>query len=161
MNHAERWNTRGQEGKMYVPLHCWFLTNMVMTQGLVESIITLKKEKFPGYFSFQQVLCTNLRNPISAKVQNQSYRRRQKNPARPVAWAKGAGWAPQSQIFIYSSQKSEKQAYTRDFTGKQDPWVQLITEGYRKRARFWKTGSGRWERKKIRLQLRYLQISFK
>lgn len=61
---------------MYVLLHCLFLTNMVMTQGLVESIITLKKEKFPGYFSFQQVLCANLRNPISAKVQNQSYRRR-------------------------------------------------------------------------------------
>lgn len=38
---------------------------MVTSQGLVESIITLKKEKFPGYFSFWQLLCTSLRKPSS------------------------------------------------------------------------------------------------
>lgn len=54
----------GQEGETYMHLHC-FLTNMVTSQGLVESIITLKKEKFPGYFSFRQLLCTSLRKPSS------------------------------------------------------------------------------------------------
>lgn len=44
----------GEGRRENLHLHCVFLTIMVASQGLVETILISKKEKLPGYFSFQQ-----------------------------------------------------------------------------------------------------------